>query len=87
MTHKDISELAKETTEKQFDNLFNLFSQYEIEYYNSLLKKNYHKYKALWITISKRYAIFYCEDETNYKPDKHTIQCGDCQILTKYFKN
>jgi hypothetical protein len=55
METQEIYTLAKETTEKQFENLFNGFTKQEIIKFNSLIKLGDDKFLALWTIISERY--------------------------------
>ena len=55
MTTQEIYTLANETTENQFNNLFNLFSKGEETKLNQLVKLGDKKNVALWTIISERY--------------------------------
>ena len=55
MIAQEIYELAKETTEKQFQNLFNSFTEKETTEFNILVKLGDKKELALWTVISERY--------------------------------
>lgn len=55
MTTQEIYQLASETTEKQFNNLFNEFTEKEVLKFNSLIKLGDNKFLALWTIISERY--------------------------------
>ena len=55
MTTQEIYTLANETTENQFNNLFNLFSKEEETKLNQLVKLGDKKEVALWTIISERY--------------------------------
>jgi len=55
MTTQEIYTLANETTENQFNNLFNLFSTQEETKFNQLVKLGDAKTVALWTIISERY--------------------------------
>lgn len=55
MTNQEIYNLANETTENQFNNLFNLFSIQEEIKFNQLVKLGDKKNIALWTIISERY--------------------------------
>ena len=55
MTTQEIYNLANETNETQFNNLFNLFSPQEENSFNQLVKLGDKKEVALWTIISERY--------------------------------
>lgn len=55
METKEIYQLASETTEKQFENLFNGFLKQEVIKFKSLIKLGDDKFLALWTIISERY--------------------------------
>ena len=55
MTTQEIYTLANETTENQFNNLFNLFTKEEETKLNQLVKLGDKKNVALWTIISERY--------------------------------
>lgn len=55
MTTTEIYALANETTEKQFENLFNTFNSEELIEFNSLVRLGDKKELALWTVISNRY--------------------------------
>ena len=55
MTSLEIYTLSKKTTEKEFNNLFNDFTEKEVLKFNSLIKLGDDKFLALWTIISERY--------------------------------
>lgn len=55
MTSQEIYQLASETTEQQFNNLVNGFSEDEQKTFNSLVRLGDSKELALWTVISQRY--------------------------------
>ena len=55
MTTQEIYTLANETTENQFNNLFNLFTKEEETKLNQLVNFGDKKNVALWTIISERY--------------------------------
>jgi hypothetical protein len=55
MTTQEIYKLASETTEKQFNNLFNDFTKEEVIKFKSLIKLGDDRFLALWTIISERY--------------------------------
>jgi hypothetical protein len=55
MTTPEIYKLANETTEKQYDNLVNLFSTKEEKSLNILIQLGDSKKLALWTVIAERY--------------------------------
>ena len=57
MTTQEIYTQANETTESQFDNLFNVLSELELIKFNSLVKLGDKKEVVLWTLISERYEI------------------------------
>ena len=55
MTTSKIYKLASETTEKQYNNLVNLFSTKEEKSLNILIQLGDSKELALWTVIAERY--------------------------------
>jgi len=55
MTSQEIYQLASETTEQQFNNLVNGFSEDEQKTFNSLVRLGDSKELALWTVIAQRY--------------------------------
>lgn len=55
MTTKEIYNQANETTEAQFNNLFNGLNKEELTTFNTLISLGDRKEVALWTLISKRY--------------------------------
>ena len=55
MTTQEIYTVANETTEAQFNNLFNGLSELELINFNTLVSLCDKKEVALWTLISKRY--------------------------------
>lgn len=55
MNGEEIYKLASETTEQEFNNLFNLFNESEEKMFNSLVNLGDEKKVALWTVISHRY--------------------------------
>jgi hypothetical protein len=56
MTTQEIYKLASETSEQEFNNLFNLFTDKEEKDFNCLVRLGDSKEVALWTVISERYA-------------------------------
>lgn len=59
ITSEEIYKLASETTEKEFKNLLNKFTEEEELTFNKLVKMGDRKEVALWTVVSQRY------EETN----------------------
>jgi hypothetical protein len=55
LTGGEIYKLASETTEQEFNNLFNLFTDKEEKMFDSLVKLGDEKNVSLWTVISHRY--------------------------------
>ena len=55
MTTEEIYKLAEEITEKEFNNVFNMFSKKEVEEFNSLVRLGDKKEVALFTVISQKY--------------------------------
>jgi len=55
MTTQEIYTIANQTTEAQFNNLFNLFTDKEVFCFNKLVNLGDSKNLALWTIISGRY--------------------------------
>lgn len=56
MNAEEIYKLASKTTEQEFKNLFNLFTEKEEKDFNCLIRLGDEKEVALWTVIFNRYA-------------------------------
>lgn len=65
MKTEEIYKLASETTEKEFNNLFNMFSQKENNLFDCLVRLGDEKKIALWTVISDRYEVEKATQEQN----------------------
>ena len=55
-TADQIYSVAETTTESQFNNLYNLFTEKELKVFESLVKLGDSKNVALWTVVSERYS-------------------------------
>jgi len=55
MTTEEIYKFAEEITEKEFNNVFNRFSEKEVALFDSLVKLGDKKEVALFTVISQKY--------------------------------